>query len=498
MSRERRGTERAVLVVLLLAAALHLGAVQALAHPWSMFQRGNKHRGKALAAGPDSLAPAFKVDIDGITEGAPVVAGDGTIYIGNHNGSLMAFDPSGALKWTFETLGVIRGTPLIGADGTVYTGSKDGGLYAVNPDGTLKWVFFTGDTISSSPSLSSDGSVIYFGTYKKGIYAVGTDGLERWRHMTDMSVSAPSPAVGTDGTIYIGGYGFNGGGIMFAINPDGTRKWRREIPGPIRTTAAIGADGTLYFGSRSGRFFAVNPDGTIKWVFDTADEIRASAAIDTQDGTIYFGSYDKKLYALNPDGTLKWSFDTDGYIEASPIIDSRGVIYVKPHSGFIYAVNRDGTLRAKYSYGYMSSGMALDSNGVLYFCGDFTLIAIGPLQTPPPPSPQNPTVSLSVAKDAYVTGDTLEINATLANETGEARVVELKVYMRDSQQNITSIVETQRFTINPGDVITRLIYSHTFTPSEPSTILHIGARVMVPETGDTVSMDFRTISFQAQ
>jgi outer membrane protein assembly factor BamB len=498
MSIEERGLKRGLLVVVSLAVMLHLGALEALANPWSMFQRDNKHRGRALVPGPDSLAPAFKIDLDGITEGAPVVAADGTIYIGNHSGRLLAFDPSGALKWSYKTLSVIRGTPLIGTDGTIYVGSKDGGLYAINPDGTLKWVFYTGNSISSSPSISNDGKTIYFGTYRRGVYAVGTDGMMKWHQLVDMAISAPSPAVAADGTIYIGGYGQMKDGLMYAFNADGTIKWRREVPGPVRTTVAIGTDGTLYFGTRNGRLYAVNPDSTIKWTFSAGDEIRASAAIDTQDGTIYFGSYDKKLYAINPDGTLKWSYDTNGYIEASPIVDARGVVYVKPHSGFIYAVNRDGTTRGRYAYGYISSGMSIDANGVLYFCGDFTLIAIGPLQPPPPPNPTHPTVELKVAKDVYFIGDTLNINATLANETNEVRAVELKVYMSDSQQNLISIVDTQHFTLNPGEVVKRLVYSHTFTASEPSTILYIGARVMTPETGDTLSLDFRTVSFQAQ
>jgi len=488
--------KRVLSVVIALSLIMYMGALEAWAHPWPMFQQNNKHRGRALVAGPDSLMPAFKADIGGITEGAPVVADDGTIYVGNHSGKLFAFDPSGKVKWTYATLGVIRGAPLIGPDGTVYVGSKDGGLYALNPDGTLKWVFFTRDKISSSPSLSNDSSTIYVGTYRKGVFAVGTDGLLKWRLPVDMAISAPSPAVAFDGTIYIGGYGARQGGVVFAINADGTVKWRITTPGPIRSTVSLGLDGTLYFGSRDGRFYALNPDSTIKWTFDAGDEIRASSAIDALDGTIYFGSYDKKIYALNPDGTLKWSFATNGYIESSPIIDSRGVVYVKPHSGSLYAINKDGSLKGSFNYGYLSSGMALGSGGVLYFCGDFTLIAVGPQQPPPPPNPQNPVIELVVQKDIYLAGDTLKINVKLTNSTTNTSVVEVKVYMRDSQQNIIPIVDMHGVTLKPGDKLDKLVYSHTFAVGEASTIFHIGARAMIPETGDTVSIDFRTVSFQ--
>ncbi len=489
---------RKLLLIISVLVILLAGFTDVWAHPWPMFQRTNKHRGRALVAGPDSPGLSFMVGIGAVSEGAPVVADDGTIYVGNHIGELRAYDASGKLKWIYPTLGLIRATPLIGPDSTVYVGSKDGGLYAVNPDGTLKWVFFISDGITSSPSFSNDNTTIYFGTHNLGVFAVGVDGVMKWRLPVDIATSAPSPAVASDGTIYLGGYGAGGKSKMYAINPNGTIKWVAPTPGQIRSTVALGSDGTLYFGTRDGVFHALNPDGTEQWTFKAGDEIRASAAFDILSGTIYFGSYDKKLYALNLDGTLKWSFVTDGFIEGSPIIDSRGIIYVKPHGGSLYAFNQNGTVKFQHSYQYLSSGMSIDANGVLYFCGDFTLFAVGPAQSPPPPNPQNPVIELIVAKDAYVTGETMDISAKLTNATTLTRLVELKVYMRDSQQNLTPIVDMQNVTLNPGDTYNKVIYSHTFAVGEPSTILYIGARVMIPETGDTVSLDFKTISFRAQ
>lgn len=292
----------------------------------------------------------------------------------------------------------------------------------------------------------------------------------------DLTISVPSPTVASNGTI----------------------KWVVTTTGPIRSTVALGADGTLYFGTRDGVFYAMNPDGTEKWTFKAGDEIRASAAIDVLSGTIYFGSYDSKLYALNLDGTLRWSFATDGFIEGSPIIDSRGGIYVKPHGGSLYAINRNGTLKNKRIYNFRSSGMAFDAKGVLYFCGDFVLFAVGPVQPPPPPIPQNPVGELSVNKDVFIPGDTLNITATLTNATAVTRVVELKVYMRNSRQDLVPIVDIPSVSLKPGETHSKLVYSHTFAVGEASTIIYIGARVMIPETGDTVSIDFKTVSFQGQ
>jgi outer membrane protein assembly factor BamB len=52
--------------------------------------------------------------------------------------------------------------------------------------------------------------------------------------------------------------------------------------------------------------------GTIKWSFQTGGPIRSSPAIGS-DGTIYVGSSGSaKLHAINPNGTPKWDFQTGG------------------------------------------------------------------------------------------------------------------------------------------------------------------------------------------
>ena len=64
-----------------------------------------------------------------------------------------------------------------------------------------------------------------------------------------------------------------------------------------------------------------------KWAFKTGDWVRSSPAIGS-DGTIYVGSDDDNLYAINPDGSMKWRFKTGSYVFSSPAIGSDGTIYV--------------------------------------------------------------------------------------------------------------------------------------------------------------------------
>ena len=77
----------------------------------------------------------------------------------------------------------------------------------------------------------------------------------------------------------------------------------------VTSSPAIGSDGTIYVGSSDNNLYAINPDGSKKWAFKTGDYVDSSPAIGS-DGTIYVGSNDSYLYAINPDGSKKWAFDT--------------------------------------------------------------------------------------------------------------------------------------------------------------------------------------------
>ncbi|MGB4714544.1 MAG: PQQ-binding-like beta-propeller repeat protein, partial [Defluviitoga tunisiensis] len=103
----------------------------------------------------------------------------------------------------------------------------------------------------------------------------------------------------------------------------------------------IGSDGTIYVGSYDSYLYsylyAINPDGSLKWKYETGSGIESSPAIGS-DGTIYVGSLDNYLYAINPDGSLKWKYETDDWIDSSPAIGSDGTIYVGSGDSYLYAI----------------------------------------------------------------------------------------------------------------------------------------------------------------
>ena len=107
------------------------------------------------------------------------------------------------------------------------------------------------------------------------------------------------------------------------------------------SSPAIGTDGTIYVGSWMGYLYALNPNGTLKWRFQTGDSLASSPAIGA-DGTIYVGSSDNYIYALNPDGKLKWNYQTGDNVASSPAIGADGTVYIGSNDSYLYA-NHGGT-----------------------------------------------------------------------------------------------------------------------------------------------------------
>jgi outer membrane protein assembly factor BamB len=158
-----------------------------------------------------------------------------------------------------------------------------------------------------------------------------------WSYNTYAPVRS-SPAIGSDGTIYVG----SDGGSLFAIQPNGIKKWQFPTAETFQSSPAISSNGTIYIGCDNNRLYAIDPNGTKLWDFQVDSGIKSSPAIDN-NGTIYIGSDDDNIYAINPNGTEKWSYDTLDWIRSSPAIGPNGTVYV--NSGGLYAFYPGGGLK---------------------------------------------------------------------------------------------------------------------------------------------------------
>ena len=215
-------------------------------------------------------------------------------------------------------------------------------------------------------AIFDDDGTVYFGTMgsDSSLYALYPNGTRKWRFAAD-GLLWGTPAISEGGTIYFttwGGYHYT-----YAVNPNGTEKWSFQIGGSSTSSPSIAEDGTIYFGSDDKNIYAINSNGTEKWRYTTGDLAADSPAIG-QDSTIYMGSYDYYLYALYPNGTLRWRFYTGGEIKGSASIAPDGMIYVPSFDGYLYALYPNGTMKWRATTGrsVCAAGVALASDGTIY------------------------------------------------------------------------------------------------------------------------------------
>ena len=306
---------------------------------------------------------------------APAIGADGTVYIGSANKTnFYAINPDGSLKWTYTGItDITYSSASIGSDGTIYVGSKDKNLHAINPNGTQKWKFNLGTAvIYSTPAIASDGT-IYIGADGGKLFALNPNGTQKWAFSTPANNIRSTPAIANDGTVYVTSDDDN----LYALNPsNGAVLWSFSVGGNAQSGIAIDSDGTIIVGvdqgGTAGAVFAVNPNGTKKWSITTTGRISVCAPA-IANGTVYVGTKEgNNLLAFNAsNGTQKWSFSTPGSIvNSSPAVDANGVIYFGSWDNNVYAINPDGTLKYKFlTGGIVWSAPTIGADGTIYIGG---------------------------------------------------------------------------------------------------------------------------------
>lgn len=262
-----------------------------------------------------------------------------------------------------------------------------------NAPGTLKWLLPL-PIQYSSPAIGSDGT-IYVGAetcpglddsrLPGGLYAINPNGSVKWRYDTlgrpggGTQMLSP-PAIAGDGTIYVWsllhdsplpGETDTTFAVLHAVRPDGSEKWRCSVDqGYVIVPAlAIGRDGTVYVGASDTSVYAIDPLGQVQWHVKLAvgDPAVPSVVVAT-DGTIYASAaVTGSVYALKADGTVKWSYAApEGEALGGIALGSDGAIYVG-HGWSVMALNSNGTLRWMLPVdGCVRSSPAISADGTVY------------------------------------------------------------------------------------------------------------------------------------
>jgi len=389
--------------------------------PWPTYQHDAQHLGRATIVPPRPTAPAT-VSASDRTYPAYVrvewtsVTGATGYEVYRSTGA----DPAGAEPIAGEVTGQTflhdrQAQPEVSYTYWVRTrnpgGTSDWGQPArgarrqpVPGDVLYEWTL--DGIVHASPALDAEG-IVYVGVQTgtqsllaSRLYALAPDGTTRWSYTANVWIYGAA-AVGPEGTIYYGSYHRN----FIALNPDGRRRWEYVPGAAVIASPAVGVDGAVYVGALDGKLYAFNTDGTVRWSYAAASGVQTAPAIGG-DGAVYFVA-GPSFYALNPDGSLRWQVALGGGavgapVYSSPAIGADGTVYVGSDASIV-AFHMDGTRRWTYPAGTLASPV-IDTLGRIVIGSDQVLVLApdGTLSWSYPTGPVWATAAVAADGSIYV------------------------------------------------------------------------------------------------
>jgi len=285
----------------------------------------DKHTGKKMwTFTSKSDRGAQQLDPWDYHTGAPVMHGS-TLYVGLGDGHVYGLDASnGALVTAIATVDTVPvRSGLVIEDATLYFGDWNGRLYAFDLNSRRRqWVYRTFETrpyatfgaINTTPVLAGD--VVVFGGRNPELQVVDKKtGAKRWSYTEeDGGWISGDPLVVGD-TLFIGG---SDNHEMFAFNVQtGERYWTykflynnfsRPLAYQDVLLFTIG-DAYTVFGRSTGRGYLYALDrstGTVKNIAVIGGNAHTSPVL--QNGLLLVGSEDHHLYAIDVDAFLSGPF----------------------------------------------------------------------------------------------------------------------------------------------------------------------------------------------
>jgi len=205
------------------------------------------------------------------------------------------------------------------------------------------WRRVTGGAIRGRPAVNSEGTIFVI-SEDKFLYAISPEGDKKWRTRLD-GRAWDSLSIAPDGTIYT----CLKSGALMAINKKGKKIWKMELRGTPVGDPVIDRYGSIYISFRNGDLFSISHTGRLKWKMNFPAGISSAPSVDS-NYTLYLPTGDNRLYAIATWGRKKWSILLAGK-PSSPIVDGQGMIYVGTGIGSIVAVNSNGSIKWNYFFG---------------------------------------------------------------------------------------------------------------------------------------------------
>jgi outer membrane protein assembly factor BamB len=344
--------------------------------PWPVIGHDEGYTSRAPVRAARSPNVAWKFDTGAfVGTASPVIAADGTVYIGNGAGTFVAVRGDGSLAWK-QSMGGIEGAAAIARDGAVYVASDDAHLHVLAADGTEIASSLATDSLRSSVVLDDMGVAYFtlhgaacsaaragpvtcanlaayepyfsvaplFGIANHRLYVALYGGLLATYDTLPPDVDAGTPvaqgilgAITDDGTTYV-----VSNGRVESHDATGAYLWSCDVPGwpqvPYglsRVNMAVASSNSVVLATKTG-VVSLGPAG-VAWSVDVGAAVAGALAMDSE-GAVYFGASDGKLYAFDATGAPIFTVATGGPIRSTPAIGASGVVYFGSDDGFLYAV----------------------------------------------------------------------------------------------------------------------------------------------------------------
>ncbi len=276
------------------------------------------HEGNLHAVNPDgTIKWSFKTEDD--VNSFPSIGPDSKVYVSSDN-HLYAVKPNGEKRWSLEADGEwFSPSASISSDGTIYIttfneSSDKSHLHAISQEGEKKWSHEHRSFLPLTPVIGPNGTIYL--PFTSGIEALNPGGTRKWRYS---SPSGNGPvSIGPNGKICVSI------GSLSVLDENGKKRWGYEPNSSFSYAASVGAEGTIYVPTEKGRLFAIKPNGTKKW--STQLNARPSRPPVIGSNNIYVGTFNGTLYAFGGVGDNEKS----DKLETSKKIDHQKTLGLTP------------------------------------------------------------------------------------------------------------------------------------------------------------------------
>jgi len=279
----------------------------------------------------------------------PIVGPDGTLYLRSW-GLLSAMDPRGVALWNVTN---VVSDPAIDAEGNVYFFVRppdrisDVYMYCMAPDGSVRWSAYYGKyyaSISLKPART--GGVFVYDEPTGIFYHLNNNGTMTWDHT--MTYLGEFSLVGDEkGRLYLF-YLFGTvhvvdetGSLLGKYNPVITHNANLSYrPAAYNDTVFVIGDS----GKDSATLYALNMDGTLKWKRQFNSSV--APALYTGKDIVCVGTGARSdsqlipvLYVIDGRGALKFTYYSgDGRPWEQVYVGPDDTVYAKTHGGKLYAL----------------------------------------------------------------------------------------------------------------------------------------------------------------